>query len=507
MNTTIIYSLGNTLQIPIYDSDCRKGSCTLEINSDSHEAPIITQNITIVDGEGAFELSEEEIKKLKIGNYIYRIIFTDTNSITTEWSGILTVIYGAANEKNGIIIPTKLNLEIIDSADSATKPGIYAIEDEAIVFHSKYRQILLVSDYIEAAMGGYTLFQTLIDAESGSIKTRKYIDNVWTAWETIGKVDLSNYIKNTDYADYGIFGIIKPGDGIGVVDGVISTKVADGSLISGRSSSVIINEVITPSNLNMAVKAAISDDNRINDMTDTEKENARGVIGAIGSTELNNYYTKAEIDSKVSSVYRYKGTVPSAMLLPDNKDTGDVYNTVFAGYVPIQTEHNYILTGISYEGSLTVDTEITLTFENNVLGEISFIPIDGSDIAFWLDSQYFFIGKVISVSTNSYVVKVADLDIKDTEYSFNQCFEGISYYKDEFSDGSITSLTLQSVNYWQSVGSGIQHEFIPKGGNVAYTGSTWDSLGTTVDTSNFATKNEVDNAIASAVTATLNTEV
>ena len=515
MNTTIIYSLGNTLQIPISDSDCRKGSCTLEINSDSHEAPIITQNITIVDGEGAFELSEEEIKKLKIGNYIYRIIFTDTNSITTEWSGILKVIYGAANEKNGIMIPTKLNLEIIDSADSATKPGIYAIEDAAIVFHSKYRQILLVSDYIEAAMGDYTLFQTLIDAESGSIKTRKYIDNVWTAWETIGKVDLSNYIKNTDYADYGIFGIIKPGDGIGVVNGVISTKVADGSLISGRSSAVIINEVITPSNLNMAVKAAISDDNRINDMTDTEKENARGVIGAIGSTELNNYYTKSEIDSKVSSVYKYKGTVPSAMLLPFNKEVGDVYNTTFAGYVYCTHDENFTLTGISSSDgeSISMNSEITLTFDKNIseVGKVVFVGT-GADIAFWFDSSNFFIGKLISFSSNSIVVKMADLDVTNTGYLMNPVFDSVVTVFSNFHYSGTTSMAIESIRYFAATEIDFQYEYIPKGGNVAYCGdgggnNGWDSLGSTIDTSNFATKNEMNNAIASAITATLNTEV
>lgn len=233
---------------------------------------------------------------------------------------------------------------------------------------------------------------------------------------------------------------------------------------------------------------------------------ASGINGIISELN-NNYYSKDIVDSKVSSVYRYKGTVPSAMLLPDSKEVGDVYNTVFSGYIPFQTERNYILTGISYEGSLTVDTEITLTFENDVLSYMYGIPLDDCDIAFWFDSDYFFIGKVVSASTNSYVVKVADLDIRDTEYSRNPCFAGISYYKDEFSSGSITSLTLQSVNYWKNVGSGIKYEFIPKGGNVAWTGTTWDSLGTTVDTSNFATKNEMNNAITSAVTATLNTEV
>lgn len=235
--------------------------------------------------------------------------------------------------------------------------------------------------------------------------------------------------------------------------------------------------------------------------------------GKVTIPSLQDHYTKSEtynkteIDSKVSSVYKYKGTVPSAMLLPNNNDVGDVYNTIFAGYAPIHRENNYTLTGISYDGNLTTDTEITLTFNNNVTTNFAGIPIDGADIAFWFDSNYFFIGKIISYSNNSYVVKMANLDVIDTIYSNNPCIEAIMNYSYGFSSGSITSITLQSIHYWNDVGSAIRFEYIPKGGNVAYTGSEWDSLGSTIDTSNFATKNEMNNAIASAITATLNTEV
>ena len=216
--------------------------------------------------------------------------------------------------------------------------------------------------------------------------------------------------------------------------------------------------------------------------------------GKVTIPSLQNHYTKSEtynkteIDSKVSSVYKYKGTVPSPMLLPDNNEIGDVYNTIFAGYVPIHKENNYTLTGISYEGNLTTDTEITLTFNNNITTNFAGTPIDNADIAFWFDSNYFFIGKIISHSSNSYVVKIANLDIEDTMYSQNPCIEAIMSYNSNFSSGSITSITLQSIHYWNDVGSAIRFEYIPKGGNVAYTGSEWDSLGTTIDTSNFATK-------------------
>lgn len=217
--------------------------------------------------------------------------------------------------------------------------------------------------------------------------------------------------------------------------------------------------------------------------------------------DLSEYYTKSEtynkteIDSKVSSVYKYKGTVPSAMLLPDTNDVGDVYNTIFAGYAPIQKENNYTLTGISYQGNLTTNTEITLTFANNVLTNL-YAPVDvNTDIAFWFDNYSFFIGKIISYSNNSYVVKIANLDTTDTIYGQNPCIEAIMNYSYGFSKGSITSVTLQSVHYWQNVGTGNRLEYIPKGGNVAYSNNGWDSLGSTVDTSNFATKNELNNKV------------
>ena len=50
-------------------------------------------------------------------------------------------------------------------------------------------------------------------------------------------------------------------------------------------------------------------------------------------------------------------------------------------------ENNYTLTGISYEGNLTTDTEITLTFANDVCTSL-YNPVDAdTDIAFWFDSN------------------------------------------------------------------------------------------------------------------------
>lgn len=305
-----------------------------------------------------------------------------------------------------------MGLEIIVSANSATKPGVYAIEVEEMALHDKYRQILLVSNYIdEAGMEYASVFQTLFDAQQGKVKTRKQSYNKeqlkyeWTAWETVGEVD------------------------------------------------------------------------------------------------LGNYYTKTEIDTKVSSVYRYKGTVPSPMLLPDTKEVGDVYNTTFAGYVYSVSDKNFTLTGISSSDgeSININSEITLTFDKNIseIGSVGFVGT-GADIAFWFNINQFFIGKVISFSNNSIVVKIADLDITNTGYYKNPVLDSVQYIFSQFLSGGTASIPIESIRYFAAVEFDFRYEYIPKGGNVAYSGDGggnqgWDSLGSTIDTSNFATKNELNN--------------
>lgn len=575
-----------------------------------------------------------------------------------------------------------MGLEIIDSADSATKPGIYAIEDEAIVFHSKYRQILLVSDYIEAAMGDYTLFQTLIDAESCSIKTRKYIDNVWTAWSTSGSFNISDgkgagaiqqifdgdstldftgknpaltadnvstyfgtgadisklprggvgnfatslggksvakgkrstaegtttvavgayshtegdntvalgsdshaegyqtsaeggashsegggthakgnhshteggLTKTTSEADYGhaeglsteVSGKYAHSEGSSTkAQGIASHSEGQETVASGYASKAFGQGSKATATRSVAggYNAEANGDTSFsfgfNTKTTNENEIALGKYNksnsntlfsiGIGNADgdgranafevttdgkvtiplLQDYYTKSEtyskteIDSKVSSVYKYKGTMPSAMLLPFNKEVGDVYNTTFAGYVYCVYDNNFTLTGISSSDgeNININSEITLTFDKNIseVGKVAFVGT-GADIAFWFNSNQFFIGKLISFSSNSIVVKMADLDITNTGYYKNPVLDSVQYIFSQFLSGGTTSIPIESIRYFAATEFDFRYEYIPKGGNVAYSGGAggnngWDSLGSTIDTSNFATKNELSNKV------------
>lgn len=110
-----------------------------------------------------------------------------------------------------------------------------------------------------------------------------------------GGIDLSNYVQKTDYATATTAGVVKVPDDSGIeleTDGGICIKAANDSEIAARTESC---RPVVPSNLNNAVKASLSDNNRINDLTDAEKTNARGVIGAVGFTDYADIGTAGVI--------------------------------------------------------------------------------------------------------------------------------------------------------------------------------------------------------------------
>lgn len=83
---------------------------------------------------------------------------------------------------------TEFGLKVISNADNQVQPGIYAVGINTEIF-GEYKQILIVSDYTDAANGDWSVIQILFDAEKGAIKTRKKISEGWSAWETIGGIE------------------------------------------------------------------------------------------------------------------------------------------------------------------------------------------------------------------------------------------------------------------------------------------------------------------------------
>jgi len=116
------------------------------------------------------------------------------------------------------------------------------------------------------------------------------VNDVYTKTE----IDSAGYVKDTDYPKYenntSYAGVVKisPDNGVTMAPGGFLRISQAGATEIGARSSL---KPIIPANLNTAVKAALSDDKRISDMTDAEKANARDVIGANGKYDTIIDYT------------------------------------------------------------------------------------------------------------------------------------------------------------------------------------------------------------------------
>lgn len=105
--------------------------------------------------------------------------------------------------------------------------------------------------------------------------------------DKVGTSDLTDYVKNTDYGTSSKVGVVRAGQGLAVnPTGAMYISQAAQVDIDSRTNTF---KPITSYVLNAAVKAALTDAKRISDLTDDEKVNARGVIGALGSSDLDSY--------------------------------------------------------------------------------------------------------------------------------------------------------------------------------------------------------------------------
>lgn len=150
----------------------------------------------------------------------------------------------------------------------------------------QFSNIYTITDLQSKLDSGYfdeflTEFSIYIMTEKGLVKINQD--------KTINynvSVDLSNYVKNTDIATRDKLGIIKVGNGLDINNGYIYTVLATNAKIDDKSDKSL---VITPSNLNYAVKSALSGKINIDDMTKEEQLKARNVIGAISESALDDY--------------------------------------------------------------------------------------------------------------------------------------------------------------------------------------------------------------------------
>lgn len=239
------------------------------VNSEAHTLRV--HAYTMMDADGT--IPEERLADLPLAKTDENNNFTTSQTIT----GTLTVNgdivqNGASYESHAEQLYTKNDLiKTRDGAVGGLGDGEYTgIEAEKYDGENNGRLVFDANG--TARVGDVGSEQPLLTREEAStLKDRQLF--VWnaTTLKAIG-VTLSNgfaIARNTETNEE-----------------FLIPWGATESAIDQRTSN---SNLITPANLDYAVKAALSDTNRISDMTDEEKANARGVIGAINKNDLTEY--------------------------------------------------------------------------------------------------------------------------------------------------------------------------------------------------------------------------
>lgn len=192
--------------------------------------------------------------------------------------------------------------------------------------------------------------------------------------------------------------------------------------------------------------------------------------------------SSSQIDSKLSSVYKYQGAVSIPLWLPiANQNVGDVYN-IHNGHTSkaIKEFTGATLTSVNYKYSDNVKI-ITATFDgisDSGFGKVNSyigLVLDCSPI----NDNYSVDGKIIGIEGSTFIIDASAGTAKDSTDPGNSwtIVDGFTTLPVSIKSGRYSSSYVQTFN---------------DGANVVWTGTTWDELGTTVDisakVSNNATK-------------------
>lgn len=152
-------------------------------------------------------------------------------------------------------------------------------------------------------------------------------------------------------------------------------------------------------------------------------------------TDLVNYYTKSEIDSKISSVYKYKGNVANYASLPSTGLTiGDVYNA-------IDTDINWAWTGTVWDN---LGGTFDISSKQDVLTETNFGAFENSLTAKATPIDADFISIVDTADSNK---------AKKTTFTQLKAFFK-SYYDGIYQAILVSGTNIKTVNGASLLGSG-----------------------------------------------------
>ena len=219
--------------------------------------------------------------------------------------------------------------------------------------------------------------------------------------------------------------------------------------------------------------------------------------------------TKTYVDTKVANTFKYKGTFISPMVIPETGFApGDVYNCAWGNYVPQQWLSSMEITSITETLMTGGNVKYTLTFAEDFGSTFDYaqyigIQLEGCPngaIVGYIDNSPHPTGKVLEVIMDS-----SKFDYYDAKGVSNPYME-MGIFLEEHT-GSYQTTVL---NIWWGETYG-RTQYVGDEGDVVYTGSAWDSLGSDFNSSQYFTKSQtnsqIDSKINAAITKALNTEV
>ena len=246
-----------------------------------------------------------------------------------------------------------------------------------------------------------------------------------------------------------------------------------------------------------------------------------------GSIDLSDYYTKSQVDSKLSSVYKFKGTAIVPLELGyKTVEQGDVYNCQVGGnFCPYIKQSALDLVSMNLD---SVNKEITLNFATS-MSDILASPDVVIDTVYIAENiartNGFVYGDVVDYGDNYITVNYSQyVTALQVPYDGIDPVDMFHYYTNQTLEAGdkVTIECFIGVLKSTYYNTGDEKVSVNNGGNVAWTGTTWDNLGGYIDISAKAdksttltgygitdayTKTQVDGKIAAAIETALNTEV
>lgn len=181
------------------------------------------------------------------------------------------------------------------------------------------------------------------------------------------------------------------------------------------------------------------------------------------SVDLSDYVTESDLNRKLSSVYKYKGSVETVNDLPSVNEIGDVWN-VKHGTVGGESLRLIPFTSIE-------------------------VDVAGAYVGYYDGAKY----PVISSEEEWLNVDLYDEDYNLILTSQNVTIKPEYVFSPPFDSRFLTAKYFQLTdgsNVGEVISPGLQVE---AGDNVAWTGSEWDVLAGTIDLSGYVTREELGN--------------